>query len=415
MKGHIEVRETKRKLPRGHHCWSIIIETGRTPSGRRGRRRFTFYGTKTQAEAEQARLVHQFETGALLNQDRMTVAEYLTHWLDVYAKPNTAPRTYERYEEIVRLHLSPALGAHRLGKLTPLHIQAYYEDALQNGRKVRSRKEVRSHHRKSEQEAKDSPHGLAARTVLHHHRLLRQALQQAVRWQMIPRNPVDAVKPPRALARRMNVLSDTEVVKLLKGTEGMRLHMPLVLAIHTGVRRGELLGLRWADCDLESGALFINRALQDVGGELVFGEPKTPRSRRRIPLPKSALAALKQHRREQAQRRLALGPLYMDHDLVICREDGRPWHPGSFSAEWRQEAKRLGINARWHDLRHTHATLLLRAGVNPKVVQERLGHASITTTMDLYAQVLPDMQEHAAECFDTLLMNAEAAVEKGNG
>ena len=121
MKGHIEVRETKRKLPRGHHAWSIIIETGRTPSGRRGRRRFTFYGTKTQAEAEQARLVHQFETGALLNQDRMTVAEYLTHWLDVYAKPNTAPRTYERYEEIVRLHLSPALGAHRLGKLTPLH------------------------------------------------------------------------------------------------------------------------------------------------------------------------------------------------------------------------------------------------------------------------------------------------------
>jgi len=166
----------------------------------------------------------------------------------------------------------------------------------------------------------------------------------------------------------MNVLNEAEVVKLLKGTEGTRLHFPLPLAVHTGVRRGELLGLRWSDCDLKSGALFISRSLQDVGGELIFGEPKTPKSRRRITLPKAALAALKQHHREQAERKLRLGQLYMDNDLVICREDGRPWHPGSFSAEWCQEAKRLGLTVRWHDLRHTHATLLAKAGEHPKVV-----------------------------------------------
>jgi integrase len=412
VKGHLELRETKGKLPRGHHRWSIIIETGHTPSGGRGRRRFTFYGSKTQAEAELARLVHQVETGALLNQDRLTVAEYLKHWLEVYAKPNTAPRTYERYEEIVRLHLSPALGAHRLGKLTPMHIQSYYEDALREGRKLRTRKDPRSHQRKSERvEPKSTPKGLSARTVLHHHRLLRQALQQAVRWQMIYRNPADAVRPPRAVSHEMHVLNEDEVVKVLRSLEGTPFHFPFLLAVNTGVRRGELLGLRWSDCDLQSGVVLVNRALQDVGGELIFKEPKTARSRRRIPLPKSALEALKQHRREQVERRLSLGDIYQDNDLVICRDDGRPWNPGSFSGEWRREAKRLGLKLRWHELRHTHATLLGRAGEHPKVIQERLGHASITTTMNLYSQVLPDMQERAAERLEALLSDAEAAAE----
>lgn len=414
MKGHIEKHETQRKLPRGHSCWSVIIETGRTPSGRRGRKRYTFFGTKGDADGELNKRIHELETGTLVTNDRLTVGDYLTHWLDVQAKPNTAPRTYERYEEIVRLHLAPALGAYRLAKLTPLHIQAYYEDALKNGRKVRGRKDARSHRRKSDGDAKELAPGLSARTVLHHHRLLRQALQQAVRWRMIPRNPADAVRPPRAASREMQVLDSAGVKQLLKGVEGTRLHFPVLLAVHTGVRRGELLGLRWSDCDRQSGALFISRSLQDVGGELSFKEPKTPRSRRRIPLPKTALEALKQHRREQAKRKLSLGKAYEDNDLVICRDDGRPWHPGSFSAEWRQEAKRLGLTLRWHELRHTHATLLLTAGENPKVVQERLGHASITTTMDLYSQVLPDMQERAAERLDALLSDAQPAVEEGH-
>ncbi len=189
---------------------------------------------------------------------------------------------------------------------------------------------------------------------------------------------------------------------------------PILLAVNTGLRRGELLGLRWSDCDLKSGALFVNRALQDVGGELIFREPKTPRSRRRITLPRTALEALRQHRRQQLEKRLSLGELYEDNDLVICREDGRPWHPGSFSAEWRQEAKRLGLKLRWHDLRHTHATLLAKAGEHPKVVQERLGHASITTTMDMYSQVLPDMQERAAERFEALMTSVVTTADEGN-
>ena len=163
MKGHIEQRQTKKKLPRSHHRWSIIIETGRGPTGVRGRKRYTFYGTKTDAESELGRKLHQLETGALVLHDHYTVAEYLRHWLDAYAKPSTAPRTYERYEQLVNTHLVPKIGNHKLVKLTPLHLLTLYSELLKNGRK-------------------DGNGGLSPQTVTHIHRVLHMGLKQALLW-----------------------------------------------------------------------------------------------------------------------------------------------------------------------------------------------------------------------------------------
>lgn len=431
MKGHLEQRETNKKLPRGVCSWTIVIETGRTAEGRRTRRRFPLVGTKRQAESELAERIHQLETGALLQQDRITVAEYLQYWLGVYARPNTSPRTYERYEEIVRLHLSPALGGHRLTKLTPLHIQKHYQESLVSGRKVRrasksenangsehskakqERNEVDADQEEKQEDANQVSLGLSARTVLHHHRVLNQALRQAVKWRMILRNPAEAVQPPRPQTREMNALDEKQAVKLLRGVEGTRMDLPVLLALSTGLRRGDLLGLRWDDVDLKNGALHVRRSLQDVGGELIFGEPKTARSKRRVAIPQGALARLKEHKKAQNEQRRRKGPAYQNDNLVFCRDDGRAWHPGSFLAEWQKAAKSLGLSLRWHDLRHTHATLLLRAGEHPKVVSERLGHSTVAITLDTFSHVLPDQQERAAERFDALMTAAENAVDGG--
>jgi integrase len=395
MKGHIEQRECKKKLPRGHSCWNILIETGRAPSGRRGRKRYTFFGTKTDAESELTKRLHQLETGALVLNDAFTVSDYLDHWLSAYAKPSTAPRTYVRYEQLVNDHLAPGLGNHKLTKLTPLHVQSFYASMLKEGRC-------------------DGSGGLSPQSVVHLHRVLHKALKQALLWGFVTRNVADAVSPPKVERTEAKALDKKQVLALLRHLKGTHMYLPVLLALHTGMRSGEILGLRWSEVDLAAGALNVGNTLQSVKGNLIMREPKSFAGRRRIPLTAETIEALKEHSAAQADY-IATHSDYSTEGLVICRADGSPWHPSTFSAAWIRARKTAGVTVRFHELRHTHASLLLSSGAHPKALQERLGHSSAAFTMNVYAHLLPGVQEEAVANFEAMMNRAENEPKKQVG
>jgi len=381
MRGHL------RERSKG--TWAIILDLGRDAAGKRRQKWHSFKGTKRQAENELARLVTEMEGGTYIEPVKLTVAAYLRRWLEDQVKPTKSARSYERYEEVIRLHLAPALGHLPLAKLTPLDIQGYYTKALQTGR--------RNGHKG----------GLSARTVAQQHVILKSALKQAVRWRLILRNPADAVDPPRAKDREMMCLDEEQSAQVLEAARGTRLYMPLMLALTTGMRRNEILGLRWRDIDLEGGKLAVRQSLSETRGGIVYKAPKTAKGRRVIDLLSLTVEALVRHKGEQAQSRLLLGDAYEDNDLVVPRPDGRPNTPCVVGRMYHDLAKKLGLpTSRFHDLRHTHATLLLRQGEHPKVVAERLGHSSVNITLDRYSHVLPDMQEAAARRLDSTLRKA---------
>jgi integrase len=383
MRGHI------RKRSRA--SWAIVIDLGRDPGGKRRQKWHTVHGTKQDAERELANLLNSIHKGDYVEPSKMTVSDYLSNWLAEYAKLNVSPKTYERYMDIISKNILPALGEYHLSKLRPLHIQSFYTDALTQGRK-------------------DGRGGLSAQTVLHFHRVLRKALQQAVKWQLLARNPTEAVEAPRPQRKEMHAVDETGTARLLHAVEGMRLYMPVLLAVMTGMRRGEILALRWQDTDLEKGKIAVRRSLEQTRDGLRFKQPKTGKGMRSIALPGIAVQTLRRHKIAQAQERLRLGPAYEDNDLVCPRLDGGPWAPDSLSTAFAGLIRRSDLpRVRFHDLRHSHATQLLRHGIHPKVVSERLGHSKVGITLDTYSHVLPGMQEEAASKVDAAL---RVAMEK---
>lgn len=380
MKGHIRKR--------GKAAWSIILELPREADGSRRQKWHTVHGTKKDAERELARLITEIETGAYVEPTKYTVAELLERWLVDYAKPNVAGKTYERYAEIVRNTLTPALGHHPLTRLQPLHIQSFYSDMLQNGRK-------------------GSRGGLSAQTVRHYHRVLHKALRDAVRWRLLARNPADAVEAPRVVRKEMKVLDASQVGHLLESANGSRFYIPVLLAIATGLRRGEILALSWEDVDLDAGILTVRRSLEHTRSGIRFKQPKTSRSRRVVALPEMAIEPLRRHKEEQALQKLMLGPSYQDTGLVCTEADGRMIVPDHVTRVFPAMLKQAGLpHVRFHDLRHTHATLMLQLGIHPKIVSDRLGHSTINLTMDTYSHVMPQMQEEAARKLNDALRTA---------
>lgn len=377
MRGHIKQR--------AKGSWSIVIDLGRDAAGKRKQKWSTVRGTKKDAQAELTRLLNELNTGEYVEPSRMLVRDYLTRWLKDYAGPSVSPKTAERYAQIIQDNVNPTLGQYQLSKLKPLHIQSFYTDCLTSGRK-------------------DGKGGLSAQTVLHFHRLLRKAFLQAVKWQLLARNPVDAVEPPRPQRTEMNAINEKETALLLEKLTGSPLFTPVLLAVTTGLRRGELLALRWKDIDLEEGRLTVNQSLEQTKTGLRFKMPKTERSRRQVPLPGVALDFLKDHKRQQNEERLRLGPVYQNNDLIFPRPDGSLMAPDSFSTNFAAFMRRSKLKRiRFHDLRHSHATQLLTQGVHPKIVSERLGHSNIGITLDTYSHVLPGMQEDAVLKIDASL------------
>lgn len=380
MKGHIRQR--------GEKSWSVVICVGKDDHGKPRYKWHTVHGGIRKAQEERNKLLNELATGTYVEPSPMSVQKYLESWLVSYAQIKVASKTFERYKEIVDKHLIPALGEIPLCKLQPLDIQQYYSTALASGRKRGGR--------------------LSAQTVLHHHRVLKHALRQAIRWRLLVHNPADAVEPPRPAEHEMQVLDETQTAVLLKAVEDTSLHIPVLLAVTTGMRRGEILALRWADVDLNAGTLSVQQsAEQTKAGGIVFKQPKTRRSRRVVALPPIVTAALKKHRATQARARLQVGTEYKDHDLVCALWNGMPRSPGALTRAFIKLMPKLNLpRVRLHDLRHGHATLLLRQNIHPKIVSERLGHSTIGLTLDTYSHVIPGMQEEAAERIDSVLKAA---------
>lgn len=386
MRGHIRERAPGR--------WAVKIYVGRDPlTGKKLDRWFVVKGkgpcgkaTKREAQVRAAELIAELKHEGFADPTKITVADHLSAWLDSHTG-NVSAKTGERYREIVDKHLIPALGEIALTKLAPVYIQNYYGNALASGRL----------------NTKGGPRGLSPRTVKHHHRVLSQALRHAVRLQIIRANPCDAVDPPRAVQREMNILSPAESAKLLHAVEGAVLHMPVFLALTTGMRRGEILALRWRNVDFDRGSLSVVKTLEQTAAGLNFKDPKTARSRRTISLGPLTVEAMRRHRAEQATQRLRLGPAYSENDLVCPNRDGTPRSPRELTKAFGHVIAKLRFPVRFHDLRHTHISHMLAEGVHPKIASERAGHASVAITLDVYSHVIPGMQEDAAMKIDAAL------------
>ena len=356
--------------------WCASLTTGYDDVGRR-RRRVVYGATKAEVLEKLAKLQGDSALGLLVAPQRITVKEFLDRWLADVAKPAVRPRTYQIYEWAIRKHVIHRIGGTSLQKLTPIHLQGWFTSMAADG--------------------------VSARTQQIVFTPLRRALKQAVRWGLLRHNPCDGVERPRAPRPQFTALDVKQVASLLKAAKSDRLYALYVLAVTTGLRQGELLGLQWTDIDLKAARLSVNHILEEATtkGSPRLAEPKTPTSRRRIDLPKLAVAALQQHRR----RMLAGGHV---GGYVFCDTDGGPIRKSNLT---RRSFKPLLMAAnlpdiRFHDLRHTAATLLLAQEVHPKVVQERLGHAQINITLDTYSHVLPSMQKEATARLDRVLARA---------
>ena len=345
-----------------------------------GRKRKDYYGrTRREVQQKLAAAQRALKDGLPVTSDRHRLGQFLERWLEDVSRPSVRPRTYIRYRELLTLHAIPALGNRPIARITPQDLQRLYGSKLEEG--------------------------LSPRTVGHLHRVLHRALQDAVRWGLVGRNVCDAVRPPKVLAHEMRALSPDEARQLLASAEGDRLEALYVLAVTAGLRQGELLGLKWQDVDLETARLQVRRTIARVNGNgFVESEPKSVKSRRSVNLTPMAVEALRRHRASQLEHRLeALA--WEDSDLMFPNRVGRPIEAYNLLyRSFHPLLERAGLpRMRFHDLRHTAATLLLAQGVHPKVVQEMLGHSTVSLTLDTYSHVIPGLQEEAAAKMEALL------------
>ena len=379
MRGHI--------VKRGKNSYSIKISVGKDAnSGKYKYQWTTVKGTKKEAEKRLSELLNQLDNGTFMKPGKTTLAEYLERWQD-YAWPNLAPRTAEGYQYIVRSHLIPSLGQIPLTQLKPEHLQHLYSEKLSAGRF-------------------DGKGGLSKRSVQYIHVTLHKALKNAVKLGMIGRNPADAVEPPRPQHHEMQTMNESDIHIFLEFAKSTPYYALFYLALFTGMRRSELLALRSCDVDLLLCQLSVTRTIHQLhNGDIIFQQTKTDKSRRMISLSSSTTIVLREHRELQEKMRQSLGQTLTDEDLVFCQIDGKPLLPDSITHAWIKLARRTGLKGiRLHDARHTHASLMLKQGIHPKIVQERLGHSSIQITLDTYSHVAPGLQQAAANHFDDIVL-----------
>ncbi|MBI4333030.1 MAG: site-specific integrase [Chloroflexi bacterium] len=390
MRGHV--------VKRGKDSYSIVLSLGNDPAtGKRLRQWVSVKGNKKDAEKKLGELLHQLDTGSFIKPDKLLFGDYLDQWLRDYCECNLAPNTTQTYAWFVEKHIKPALGQVALGQLRPEHLQRLYSDKLSDGRR-------------------DGSGGLGDRSVRYIHTTVHRALKSAVKLGMITRNPADAVDVPKVKHREMRTMDETDIHILLEHARSTEYYPLCYLALFSGMRRSELLALRWSDIDLLLCQVSVTRTLHQLHNrEIIFRQPKTAKSRRLIALTPSTTSVLREHHDAQEKVNRALGIPFNGDGLVFCQPDGRPLLPDSVTQAWRHLVKRAGLSGiRLHDCRHTHASLLLKQGVHPKIVQERLGHASIQITLDTYSHVAPGLQEAAAARFDEILRTKDEreSVEK---
>ncbi|HEX9323363.1 MAG TPA: site-specific integrase [Xanthobacteraceae bacterium] len=369
MSGHI--------VERGPGRWAIVLET-RGPAGQRRQRWHAFKGTKREALKRLAELVTERERGTYVEPSKQTVAVYFTNWLENWAPMTSSPKTLEAYKTIIR-RVIDALGGRPMQQVRGDDLNRLYLD-------LRAR-------------------GLSPRTVKHTHVLAKRVFGHALRQGDIKVNPVRAIDAPKVPHQEAAVLRHEEVSTLFEGLRGSFLYPVVVLAIGTGMRRGELCALRWQDVDLEGGKLEVRRSLEETtAGGLRFKEPKSARGRRSISLAPSVIACLQEHRKGQLELRMKLGQGKPPADeLVFTTWGGGPRHPDRLSTDFSEAMDRIGLpHISLHSLRHTHASELIRAGVDIITVSRRLGHASAAITLGVYGHLMTS-QDGAADVVEAML------------
>jgi integrase len=368
----------------------VVLDVGVDERGKRKQKWLSGFDTKSEAERGLTEALSAVDRGTYIEPSRQTLERYLLdEWLPACAARIRAT-TVESYRHLIELHVVPAIGRVPLAQPTPLSLTKFYGALLTNGR-------VRG------------SGGLSPRTVRYVHSIIRKALSDAVAWRLLPTNPCDGAIPPSAAAAKspeMKVWNADQVRAFLDFTREDRDYITWHLAVSCGLRRGEVCGLRWSDLELDATppTLSVKQQLVESLYRVTFAPPKTARGKRLVVLDPVTVAALRAHRRRQAAERLALGAAYDDHDLVVARLDGTPVHPNNVGQHFRRQIVKAGLPLiRFHDLRHTHATLALQAGIHPKIVSERLGHASTSFTLDVYSHATPSMQQQAADVMSAVL------------
>jgi integrase len=394
MRGHVRKYEFKD----GSKRWAVVLYQGKrvAPNGKLvdSYRWIRGFQTQKTAQSELTKLLKSKGDGTYIEPSKQTLSEYLSRWLNT-VESNLAPKTFERYKELVDLNINPKLGTIRMAQLQPVQLAEFYTWAGTEGnRRTKS--------------------GLSTRTVLHIHRLLRRALQQAVLWQLRPTNPADAVQAPRPPDIEMKPIEEERAGELILSAEGTEMFLPILTALCTGMRRGEILAIRWSDLDLEHSRLTVNQSVSQTRKQGVFFKsPKKKKSRRTITLPAILMDALREQRIQQQRHKELFGPDYRDLDLVFAMPDGSVWAPDRFTDAYMAFARsRKAVGIRFHDLRHTHASELLRRGTPLKTVAARLGHANATVTLNTYAHVMSGDDEQAADLVGDFLQKQMAKQRK---
>jgi integrase len=351
--------------------------TVQTPSGRK--RKVIYAKSQAEARRKLTEALADRDRGLTYDAEGLTVGGYLARWLEDSVRGSVKVTTYQSYGSLVRFHVCPTLGSTKLSALTPARVQGLYRQKLDDG--------------------------LAPKTVKYIHTTLHRALKQAVRWGLVPRNAAAEADPPRVVTPEMRPLSPVQARTLLQATRGNRLEALYVLAVTTGMRQGELLGLAWEDLDPEVGVVRVRRTLTLAKGGPRLTEPKTRGSRRSIRLTSGAVEALDLHREAQEAEGATAGDTWNAWDLVFCTKRGTPIRRDNLHGKhWKPLLRRSGLpDVRFHDLRHTCATLLLTKGVHPKIVSEMLGHSSIAITLDTHSHVIPGMGDAAARAMEDAL------------
>lgn len=370
-------------IPRGNRIFLVRVYLGRDANGKRDYHNQTVRGSKKDAQMVLNKLLRDKDLGALIEPARMSLNEYLDHWLETSVKPRVREGTHQEYAGTLRRNVRPILGAKKLGSLKPVDIQGLYSDMRKRG---------------------------LTDSVRFTHTVFKDALRQAVKWQMLGQNPADFVDLPKPSRSKMQSLTQEESQRFLEVAKTTRWYCFFSLLLSTGLRPSEALGLYWSDLDLAKGTLTVRRGLRRLKGKWALEEPKTPNARRTLPIPSSLISLLSIHMEKQKE-------LGFDGPLVFTSPTGAPKHEDGIVKDYFKPILKkadLPNKVRLYDLRHTHATLLLIAGVHPKVVAERLGHSNITITLNTYSHVLPNMQQAATEKLEAMLFAAPDTKQKSS-
>lgn len=392
MSGHIRRR--------GERSWELKFDLGTDPlTGKRITKYRSFKGTKREADAELRRLLGAADKGEYVDASKETVAQFLDRWERDWAAINVGPKTLERYKELLRLHVRPHVGATPIQKLQPVNLAGLYAKLLREGR--------------------GEGKGLSARTVGHVHRVIHKALAVAAEWGIVQRNVADVAKPPKVQGAEIEIISDEQVRDVLQKLRGHPFYTVAALGLGTGMRRGELLALRWKDVDLDGAKLRVEQSLEQTKPRpdsddplakrgLRFKAPKTKHGRRQIALPPSIVAELRAHWKGQQEHRLKLGlGKASDDALVFPSLEGGPRSPNAVTKEWERLVSTLKLPpVSLHALRHTHASQLIASGMDVLTISRRLGHASPTITLGVYGHLFSNTDDRAAQVIEAAFAQA---------